>query len=129
MSNERIFTSESPAPIGPYSQAIRVPPGSELLYVSGQIPMDPSSGELVSGGVAEEARQVLANLTAILSEAGHGWGDVVKANVFLTDMAHFAVVNAVYAEVVADPPPARAAVQVAALPLGVSVEIELVSAR
>lgn len=129
MSDRPIRTKEAPAPIGPYSQAMRVPAGAELLFVSGQIPVDPATGKLVSGGVEAETRQVLANLTAILDAAGHAWADVVKVNVFLEDMGDFAAVNGIYAEVVADPPPARAAVQVAALPLGVGVEIELVSAR
>ncbi len=124
-----IRTDQAPAPIGPYSQAMRVPPGAELLFVSGQVPVDPSSGELVTGGIEAETRQVLQNLTAILGEAEHDWSDVVKVNVFLKDMGDFAAFNGVYARFVADVPPARAAVQVAALPLGVSVEIELVSAR
>ena len=129
MTVRPIRTERAPAPIGPYSQAMLVPAGAELLYVSGQIPVDPASGALVTGGIEAETRQVLANLTAILEAAGHRWSDVVKVNVFLKDMGDFAIVNGIYATVVADPPPARAAVQVAALPLGVSVEIELVSAR
>jgi len=108
---------------------MRAPAGAELLYVSGQIPLDPAGGALVTGGIEAEARQVLDNLTAILEAADHAWANVVKVNVFLADMGDFAAVNRIYAEVVADPPPARAAVQVAALPLGVSVEMELVSAR
>ncbi len=129
MSDRPINTEKAPAPIGPYSQAMRVPPGAELLYVSGQIPVDPATGKLVPGGVEAETHQVLANLTAILDAAGHAWGDVVKVNVFLKDMGDFAAVNAIYADVVSEPPPARAAIQVAALPLGVAVEIELVSAH
>ncbi len=129
MSDRPIRTEKAPAPIGPYSQAMRVPAGAELLYVSGQIPVDPVTGQIVPGGIEAETRQVLANLTAILDAANHAWADVIKVNVFLKNMGDFAAVNGVYAETVADPPPARAAVQVAALPLGVSVEIELVSAH
>ena len=127
--NRSILTEKAPAPIGPYSQAMRVSPGSELLFLSGQIPLDPATGTLVTGGIEIEARQVLENLSEVLSAAGHRWTDVVKVNVFLTDMGDFAAVNTVYAEFVGQPAPARAAVQVAALPLGVSVEMELVSAR
>ena len=129
MNDRAVRTDMAPAPIGPYSQAIRVPSGSELLFLSGQIPIRPDTGELITGDVDAETRLVLANLTAVLREAGHTWDDVCKVNVFLKDMGDFSTVNALYAEVVGDPPPARAAVEVAALPKDVSVEIELVSAK
>ncbi len=129
MNNRAVRTDKAPAPIGPYSQAISVPPGSELLFLSGQIPIRPDTGELITGDVVAETRLVLDNLTAVLNEAGHTWKDVCKVNVFLKDMGDFLTVNALYAEVVGDPPPARAAMEVAALPKGVSVEIELVSAK
>jgi 2-iminobutanoate/2-iminopropanoate deaminase len=112
--------------VGPYSQAVA---HEGLLFVSGQIALDPEGGEMVPGGVEAEALQVIANLRAILEEAGTSLGRVLRATVYVTDLSHFALVNAVYARhFTGDPPPARATVQVAALPLGAQVEIDAIAA-
>lgn len=126
MSNsvKLIATSDAPAAIGPYSQATVA---GGFLFTAGQIPLDPKSGDIVPGDVVAQAMQVLANLVAVLKAAGCGWGDVVKTTVFLTDMADFPRVNEVYAAALGAARPARSTVQVAALPRGVSVEIELVA--
>lgn len=127
MSDERqeIRTGDAPAPVGPYSQAIR---SGDVVYVSGQIPLDPATGKKVEGEIEDEARQVLANLKAVLEAAGSGMDRVVKATVYLTDLALFPRVNAVYAEAFsADPAPARVTVGVAALPLGAQVEIDAIA--
>ena len=116
----------APAPIGPYSQAIA---SGDWLHCSGQIALDPESGELVAGGIVAEARQVLRNLEAVLEEAELGFADVVKTTIYLTDLADFAKVNEIYAEFVTPPFPARATVGVAALPRGAKVEIDLVARR
>jgi 2-iminobutanoate/2-iminopropanoate deaminase len=121
MSRKAIVTDAAPAAIGPYSQAIR---SGSLLFCSGQIPIDPSSGELVSGDIAAETRQVMENLGAVLRAAEGNFSNVVKTTIFLADMADFVAVNEVYAEYFGDPPPARATVAVAGLPKGVRVEIE-----
>lgn len=123
-SVKRIATAEAPAAIGPYSQATVA---GGFLFTAGQIPLDPTSGEIVAGDVVAQATQVLANLAAVLTAAGCGWGDVVKTTVFLTDMADFPRVNEVYAATLGAARPARSTVQVSALPRGVSVEIELVA--
>jgi 2-iminobutanoate/2-iminopropanoate deaminase len=121
-----IQTPLAPAAIGPYSQAVRV---GGLLFVSGQLPIDPATGEFAGPGVREEAVQSLANAAAILAEAGTSMERVVKTTVLLTDIADFAVVNEAYAEAfTGDVLPARAAYQVAALPKGARVEIELIAA-
>ena len=119
-----IATTEAPAAIGPYSQATVA---GGFLFTAGQIPLDPSSGDLVPGDAVAQATQVLANLAAVLKAAGCGWGDVVKTTVFLTDMADFPRVNEVYAATLGAARPARSTVQVSALPRGVNVEIELVA--
>jgi 2-iminobutanoate/2-iminopropanoate deaminase len=119
-----ISTTDAPAAIGPYSQATVA---GGFLFTAGQIPLDPANGEIVPGDVVAQATQVLANLAAVLKAAGCGWGDVVKTTVFLTDMADFPRVNEVYAAALGAARPARSTVQVAALPRGVSVEIELVA--
>ncbi len=119
-----IATSDAPAAIGPYSQATVA---GGFLFTAGQIPLDAKSGDIVPGDVVAQATQVLANLAAVLKAAGCGWGDVVKTTVFLTDMADFPRVNEVYAAALGAARPARSTVQVAALPRGVSVEIELVA--
>lgn len=119
-----ISTTEAPAAIGPYSQATVA---GGFLFTAGQIPLDPTTGEIVAGDVVAQATQVLANLAAVLKAAGCGWGDVVKTTVFLTDMADFPRVNEVYAATLGAARPARSTVQVSALPRGVSVEIELVA--
>jgi len=124
-----IRTDAAPAPIGPYSQAILA---GDLVFCSGQIPLDPMTGDLSGGGVATEAHQVLANVAAVLAAAGCTFADVVKTTVFLTDMDDFSAVNAVYSEYFGTAgavPPARSAVAVAALPRGASVEIEVIARR
>lgn len=121
-----ISTSEAPAAIGPYSQAIQV---GNLVFASGQIPIDPATGSFVEGGVKEQARQSLTNVKAILEEAGLTLDNVVKTTVFLADMNDFADVNAVYAEFFAEPYPARSAVAVKTLPKGALVEIEVIAAQ
>lgn len=124
---KEVRTQGAPAPVGPYSQAIA---RDGWIFVSGQIPLDPASGELVGEDAAAQARQVLANLGAILEAAGAGFGDVVRTTIYLTDLAAFQAVNAVYAESFrVAPQPARATVQVAALPLGAQVEIDAIARR
>ena len=119
-----ISTGGAPAAIGPYSQAVVA---GGLVFVSGQIPLDPATGELVPGGAGAQAGRALVSLRAILEAAGSGLHRVVKTTVFLTDLADFAAVNAVYAGFFPADPPARATVQVAALPRGAAVEIEAVA--
>jgi len=128
MTNKRIETDAAPAAIGPYCQAVAV---AGWIFCSGQLALDPKSGEMVGeGDVAAEARQVLRNLDAVLREAGASRGDVVKATVYLTDMGEFSKVNEVYSEFFAGlVPPARATVQVAALPKGAKVEIDFTARR
>jgi 2-iminobutanoate/2-iminopropanoate deaminase len=120
-----ISTSKAPAAIGPYSQAIHV---GTLLYASGQIPIDPSTGSIVDGGIKEQTRQSLLNVQAILEEAGLSFANVVKTTVFLADISDFADMNGVYAEFFSEPYPARSAVAVKSLPKGALVEIEVVAA-
>ena len=119
-----ISTKKAPAAIGPYSQAIRV---GNLVYTSGQIPIDPATGAFVEGGIKEQTRQSLTNVRAILSEAGLAMSDVVKTTVFMADINDFAEMNAVYAEFFSEPYPARSAVAVKTLPKGALVEIEVVA--
>ena len=121
---EIINTKAAPAAIGPYSQAIKV---GNLVYTSGQIPIDPSTGSFVKGGIKEQTRQSLTNLKAVLEEAGLTMANVVKTTVFMADMNDFADMNAVYAEFFAEPFPARSAVAVKTLPTGALVEIEVVA--
>ena len=125
MSREAIVTSGAPGAIGPYSPAIAA---GGLLFCSGQLGLEPATGEL-AGGVEAQAERALRNIMAVLDAAGLGPGDVAKTTVFLADMADFAAVNAVYARFFPDPPPARSTVQVAALPKGGRVEIEAVAVR
>ena len=122
---ETISTKNAPAAIGPYSQAIKV---GNLIYTSGQIPIDPATGALVAGGIKEQTRQSLLNVQAILKEAGLSMSSVVKTTVFMADMNDFADMNAVYAEFFTEPYPARSAVAVKALPKGALLEIEVVAA-
>lgn len=122
---ETISTKNAPAAIGPYSQAIKV---GNLIYTSGQIPIDPATGTLVAGGIKEQTRQSLLNVQAILKEAGISMSSVVKTTVFMADMNDFADMNGVYAEFFTEPYPARSAVAVKALPKGALVEIEVVAA-
>ena len=119
-----ISTPKAPAAIGPYSQAIRV---GNLVFTSGQIPIDPVTGSFVEGGIKEQTRQSLSNVRAILEEAGLSMANVIKTTVFLADMADFAEMNAVYAEFFAEPFPARSAVAVKTLPKGALIEIEVIA--
>lgn len=121
-----ISTTKVPAAIGPYSQAIQV---GNLVYTSGQIPIDPATGNFVEGGIKEQTRQSLTNVKAILEEAGLSMADVVKTTVFMADMNDFADMNSVYAEFFAEPYPARSAVAIKTLPKGALVEIEVVAAE
>ncbi len=120
-----IQTSDAPAAIGPYVQAIRA---GDLLFCSGQIPLDPATGELVGGDAAAQAQRCLTSLQAVAAEAGGDLKDAVKCTIYLTDLADFAAVNAVYETFVGDPAPARVTVQVAALPKGADVEIDAIVA-
>jgi 2-iminobutanoate/2-iminopropanoate deaminase len=124
MSKSVVSTEGAPRAIGPYSQAIRA---GDFLYTSGQIPLDPVTGELLRGTIEEETRLVMANLAAVLEAAGASFSRVVKTTIFLTDLAHFAAVNGVYGAYFPNEPPARSTVQVAALPRGARVEIEAVA--
>ena len=124
MSKTAISTPSAPAAIGPYSQAIRV---GDLLFTSGQIALNPATGEIVAGGIEAETRQVLANLGEVLTAGGATWADVAKTTIFLADLADFAIVNRLYGEVAVTPAPARSTVQVAALPRGARVEIEAIA--
>lgn len=120
-----ISTDRAPAAIGTYSQAVR---HGNTVYVSGQIPLDPATGEIVSGDFEAQARQVFTNLAAIAEAAGGSLGDALKLTIFLTDLTQFATVNAVMADFVPEPYPARAAVEVSALPKGVQVEADAILA-
>jgi reactive intermediate/imine deaminase len=123
MTKQAISTPAAPAAIGPYSQAIRT---GNLVFLSGQIPLDPTTGQLVSGEIEAEARRVFDNLRAVAQAAGGSLDQAVKVNVYLTDLAHFTRVNEIMASYFTQPYPARAAVQVAALPRGARVEVECV---
>jgi len=125
MSKQIISTSRAPAAIGVYSQATRV---GNTIWVSGQIPLDPKTKELVVGDMEVQVRQVFENLKAIVVAAGAGLDDVVKATVYLIDLSHFALVNRVMAEFFHEPYPARAAIGVAALPRGAQIEVECIVA-
>jgi 2-iminobutanoate/2-iminopropanoate deaminase len=126
MEKQIINTSGAPAPIGPYNQAVRV---GDFLFVSGQIPIDPATGELVETGIQNETERVMQNLAAILKESGMDFSNVVKSSIFLTDMKQFALVNEVYARYFTENAPARETVQVAALPRFVNVEISVIAAK
>ena len=121
-----IFTEKAPAAIGPYSQAIEV---GCTLYISGQIPVDPSTGKIVEGGIKEQTEQVMKNIAAILEEAGYDFKDVVKSTCLLSDMDNFAGMNEVYGKYYSENPPARAAFAVKTLPLNVLVEIETIAVK
>ncbi len=121
---QTISTLKAPAAIGPYSQAIQV---GNLIYTSGQIPINPLTGIIVEGGIKEQTRQSLLNVKAILHEAGLTMNDVIKTTVFMADMNDFADMNAVYSEFFSEPFPARSAVAVKTLPKGAKVEIEVVA--
>ncbi len=124
MEKQVVQTDAAPAAIGPYSQAVR---SGELLLLSGQIPLDPATGALVGGSIEEETRRVMDNLGAVLAAAGCSFADVLKTTIYLTDLGNFAAVNGVYGGYMGDKPPARATVQVAALPKGARVEIDAIA--
>lgn len=121
---EKIETTKAPGAIGPYSQAIRV---NNLVFVSGQLPIDPETGAFPSDDIKDQTRQSLENIKAILEAAGYEMSQIAKTTVLLADIADFAAMNEVYAEYFSDPCPARAAFQVAALPKGAKVEIEAIA--
>ncbi len=121
-----IHTDKAPKAVGPYSQAIEA---NNMLFISGQIPVDSSTGQVVEGGIKEQTRQVLENVGAILKTAGYSYKDVIKSTVFLDNMENFAAMNEVYASYYPDAPPARSAFQVVKLPLGVMVEIETIASK
>jgi 2-iminobutanoate/2-iminopropanoate deaminase len=121
---QAISSPDAPKAIGPYSQAVRA---GQLLFVSGQVPLDPATGRIVDGDIAAQTRRVFANLGAVLAAGGRSFADVVRTTVFLADMNDFAAVNAVYGEYFAEPYPARATVQVARLPKDARVEIDVIA--
>ena len=121
-----INTKNAPAPIGPYSQAVAA---AGLLFVSGQIPTNPSTGEVITTGITDEAKQVMENLKGVLDEAGVGFDSIIKTTIFLTDMQTFAQVNEVYGSYFTANFPARETVQVAGLPKGVNVEISAIALK
>ena len=119
-----ISTPDAPKAIGPYSQAVRA---GQLLFVSGQVPIDPATGAIIEGDVAAQTRRVLDNVGAVLSAGSRSFADVVRTTVFLADMTDFAAVNAVYGQYFAEPYPARATVQVARLPRDARIEIDVIA--
>jgi 2-iminobutanoate/2-iminopropanoate deaminase len=119
-----ISTDRAPKAIGPYSQAVKA---GGFLFLSGQIPLDPATGEFVSGGITEQTERVMDNIAAVLAEAGVGFDAVVKTTIFLTDLANFGVVNEVYGSRFSAAPPARSTVEVKGLPRGALVEIEVLA--
>lgn len=119
-----IRPAAAPAPVGPYSHAIRA---GRLLFCSGQIPLDPATGQLVAGGIREQTRRVLQNVRLLLADQGLDFRHVLKTTVFMTNLGDFAAMNEVYAEFFSQEPPARSTVQVAALPRGAQVEIEVIA--
>ena len=123
MARLSIYTDQAPKAIGPYSQAVRA---GTMVFLSGQIPLDPKTGELVSGDIAVEARRVFDNLKAVAETAGDGLKDVVRVTIYLTDLGNFTRVNEVMAEYFHEPYPARATVGVSALPRGARVEIDAI---
>ncbi len=123
MGREIIHTDNAPSAIGPYSQAVRV---GEMVYLSGQIPLDPLTMELVPGDIATQTRRVFDNLRAVCQEAGGDLADIVKLTIYLTDLGHFARVNEIMSEYFREPYPARAAMGVAALPRAAAVEMEAI---
>ena len=123
MPKEIISTTNAPQAIGPYSQAVKT---DSLIFISGQIPLNPMTGKLVEGSIEDEANQVLKNLKSICEAGGHSLDDAVKITIFLTDLGNFAIVNDVMKEYFSEPYPARATVEVSALPLGVNIEIEAI---
>ena len=121
-----IQTTKAPAAVGPYSQAIEI---NGMLYISGQIPIDPATGKIVDGGIKEQTKQVMENIHAILDEAGYFFEDVIKSTCLLSDMDNFKAMNEIYSTYYPIDPPARAAFAVKTLPLNVLVEIETIAAK
>ncbi|PYI90862.1 MAG: reactive intermediate/imine deaminase [Verrucomicrobia bacterium] len=119
-----IATPDAPAAIGPYSQAIRF---GNLIFCSGQIPLEPKSGQMVSDDIADQTRRVLDNISGLLKSEGLSLGDVLKTTIFLTDLGNFQIVNEIYGSYFSNQPPARSTVQVSALPKGAKVEIEVIA--
>lgn len=126
MSNQIINTKNAPAPIGPYSQSVKA---GNTLYVSGQIPIIPATGELENGGIRLETNQVMKNLGAILNEAGMDYSDVVKCSIFVIDMGDFSSINEEYGKYFTLNPPARETVEVRGLPKGVNIEISCIAVK
>jgi 2-iminobutanoate/2-iminopropanoate deaminase len=126
MTRQAISTTGAPGAIGPYSQAIAT---GDLVFCSGQIGLDPATGQLVEGGVAAQADRALRSLGAVLDAAGLTFGDLAKTTIFLADIADFATVNEIYARFMPDPPPARSTFAVGALPKGALVEVEAIARR
>ncbi len=124
MEKQVVNTDQAPAAIGPYSQALKV---GEMVFVSGQIPIDPATGDIVQGDIKAQTRQVLTNLNAVLAAAGSSLERTVKTTVYITNMDEFSQVNEVYSEFFKDQPPARACVEVSRLPKGVAVEIDAIA--
>jgi 2-iminobutanoate/2-iminopropanoate deaminase len=122
---KQIQTKAAPAAIGPYSQAIQA---GDFVFYSGQIPLNPETGDVVAGGIVEQTHQVMTNMRAVLHASGRDFSDIVKTTIYLTDLADFTTVNEIYGECFTEIPPARACVQVAALPKGVSIEIDWIAA-
>ncbi len=123
-SRRAVYTDQAPKPLGPYSQAIIL---GNLVFCAGQVGINPATGQVVDGGVEAQARQVIANIHAVLAAAGTSFDRVVKTTIFLTNVGDFAAVNKIYGEAVGDPPPARSTVGVAGLPGGAVVEIEVIA--
>ena len=126
MEKKVIRTENAPAPIGPYNQAIQY---GDMLFVSGQIAIDPQTNELVQGNIQEETHMVMKNLKAVLNEAGMDFSNIIKSSIFIMDMGQFGEINEVYAQYFGENPPARETVQVAGLPKGVNVEISVVAGK
>ncbi len=121
-----IKTDKAPQAIGPYSQAVEI---DNTLFISGQVPINPETGEVVEGGIKEQTEQVMKNIGAILKEAGYSFSDVIKSTCLLNDMDNFKAMNEVYGKYYPENPPARAAYQVVKLPLGVMVEVETIAVK
>src|SRR5436190_21803335 len=119
-----IATTEAPAAIGPYSQATRI---GHLVFCSGQIPLDPNTGQIVAGDIKEQTRRVMDNITAVLRAEGLGFEDIVKTTIFLTSLGDFQIVNELYGSYFNSDPPARSTVQVSGLPKGANLEIEVIA--
>ena len=124
MQKQAVVSEQAPKAIGPYSQAVRV---GNMVFFSGQIPLDPQSGKVVGGGIEVQAEQVMKNMDAVLNAAGLGFESVVKTTIYLVDLADFGTVNEIYGRRFTGVPPARACVQVAALPRDVAIEIEWIA--